>query len=204
MVDPNLSPDAPPQQSDETVREKAALRNAAPEQHAPAAPRKAGRPTYKEPANFDAALMQLSPAEAAFVRARLSGLSIEDSYKSGHPTANPGTARRNGSRLAHRLPVQSALKHGHAELAAETRIACRFDLENAHRQLQEHVAGAIAAKQWNAVASIDRELLKMHKLTDAKENVAVSGFSIVIHQADGTVKSVGADEAPKVIPDGQQ
>src|SRR5690348_15249292 len=158
-------------------------------------PRKrAGRPAYVEPKDFTEALMALTPPQAAFVRGVLSGMSQADAYKSGHPTANLNTARSNGKRLAQSKAVQAALKLGRIELAAETRVACRFAIEDAHRQIQNHVQGAIDAGQWNAVASMDRELLKLHKLTESKENVAVSGFSIVIHQADGTTKIVGADE----------
>lgn len=167
---------------------------------------KAGRPAFIEPQDFTSALAALSPPHAEFARGVVAGLTQEQAYRAAYPSANVNTGRSNGKRLAQNKGIAAAIRLGRDEMAKELRVAVKYQLEEAHREIDRHIAGAVAASQWNAVASLVREKLKLHKLVDNRDSAtAQSGFSIIINSADGSTRVVGAeDSAPKAVADGTQ
>ena len=148
-------------------------------------PRKrAGRPRWVAPQDFTGALAALSPQHAEFARGIVAGLTQAAAYRSAFPTANEKTARSNGKELAQRKGVAAAIRLGRDEMAREVRQSVKYDLVEAHNELNRHIAGAIASDNFNAVASLVREKLRLHKLVDNKElAVANAGFVFKIEKA---------------------
>lgn len=145
--------------------------------------RKPGRPAgVAVAATFDEAMADLRPAEADFVRHVLAGKDQKEAYALAYPSARtPKTQQVKGSLLAARARVKHALMLGRKAGAVTAIAGLAYDVKAAHEEINDHIQTAIAQKNMNAVASLVREKLKIHKLTDsAPAAIAGASFTLVI------------------------
>lgn len=160
---------------------------------------KAGRPRFKQPETFLEALAALSPNHAEFARGIVAGLTQADAYRSAFPTANLTTARSNGKSLTQNKGISAAIRLGKVEMATELRTVTRYDIIQAHAEIDRHIAEAVRLQQMNAVASLVREKLKMFKLTDTHD--AVSANAGFIFKVEGVGEAHVIEAKPKGVSD---
>jgi hypothetical protein len=152
----------------------------------PPEPKKAGRPPFKPAETFDGAMAALKPKEAQFVRHVLAGDNHATAYGKTHPVAQPITCRVNGNLVAKRQRVAHALALGRNAGALQAIAGIKYDVATAHDELCQRIEAAHKEGQHNAVASLMKLKLALHKL-DQSAPQAVQGVQIILQTADGEV-----------------
>ncbi len=148
--------------------------------------RKPGRPPvpFTPAPTFDGAMAALKPAEADFVRRVLAGDTQQDAHAKAFPGKHLTTS--SGGRVAARPRVAHALALGKQAGALAAISGIKYDLTAAHEEIDRHIETAIKQENMNAVASLVREKLKIHKLTDnTPAAMAGAAFTLIIRGPDG-------------------
>ncbi len=177
---------------DESKRQLAALIDGEPEPK-----KKAGKPVLPLADTFDQAMAALKPDEAQFVRYVLAGDSAKVAYAKTHPKALATQAQLNGgNRTAARIQIKHALALGKKAGALQAITGLKFDVTKAHAEICEHITEAIKQGNMNAVASLMKLKMTLHKL-DQPAAQQQQGVQIILQSADGvTVKSFGGVPLP--------
>lgn len=165
--------------------------------------RKPGRPAGAAvPATFEDAMAALRPAEAQFVRHVLAGRDQKEAYALTHPKSRtPKAQQKSGSLLAARERVKHALSLGRKSGAVQAITGLKYSIIEANDEINTHIQTAIKQENMNAVASLVREKLKIHRLTDNSPAAAAgASFTLVIQNRDGEVKTINPAHVIDITP----
>ena len=124
---------------------------------------------------------------AQFVESYLRLGSAQRAYLELYPDTNQGTAKKYGEKMLKREDIKRELmatRDEAHELAIKQEL---FSLKDGYKQIQKHIEEARKAKQYSAVANMDKLLCDIAGHINKKIPLNQAGFNIVLNLAGGKI-----------------